>query len=207
MHTKSGRSFLGGPEKYLVKRFTKYVPLETYHLTLLTLVWSALVLVAGYLAQKNIDWLWLTVAAIVLQYITDLFDGAVGRYRKTGLVKWGFYMDHYLDYVFLACFVASFGFLLPNIHMLALTVILAAGFMISTFLDFGATQEFSIYHFGFGPTEIRIVFIAATILVWWKGAVLLAQVLPWFNLFMAVLLVSLVYRTQKQLWKQDMRNR
>ena len=137
MHTKSGRSFLGGPEKYLVKRFTKYVPLETYHLTLLTLVWSALVLVAGYLAQKNIDWLWLTVAAIVLQYITDLFDGAVGRYRKTGLVKWGFYMDHYLDYVFLACFVASFGFLLPNIHMLALTVILAAGFMISTFLDFG----------------------------------------------------------------------
>ncbi len=205
MHNKAGKSMLRAPEQLLVRRFTKYVPLETYHLTLLTLVWSALVLVAGYLAQTNIDWLWLTTAAIVLQYVTDLFDGAVGRHRKTGLVKWGFYMDHYLDFVFLACFVGSYAFLLADIRMLALTVILAAGFMVSTFLDFGATQEFSIYHFGFGPTEVRIVFILANTLVWWKGAAMLATVLPWFNLVMAVLLISLVYRTQKQLWKQDMR--
>ena len=38
---------------------------------------------------------------IVLHYFTDHFDGKLGKYRDTGLRKWGFYMDHLFDYGFL----------------------------------------------------------------------------------------------------------
>ena len=49
--------------------------------------------------------LWFVSLMIVLQYLTDLFDGEVGRQRNTGLIKWGFYMDHFLDYLFLSSLV------------------------------------------------------------------------------------------------------
>ncbi len=63
--------------------------LQTYHLTLLTLVWSGIIVVASYLAKDNIQWLWLVSFMIVCQYLSDLLDGAVGRYRNTGLIKMG----------------------------------------------------------------------------------------------------------------------
>ena len=87
----------------MVARYVTSVPgwLETYHLTLLTVVWCMGILLLGWLARGNIQWMWMISLMIVFQYITGLFDGAVGRYRNTGLVKWGFFMDHFLDYIFL----------------------------------------------------------------------------------------------------------
>jgi hypothetical protein len=35
------------------------------------------------------------------QWFTDCLDGALGRYRDTGIPKWGYYMDHFLDFVFM----------------------------------------------------------------------------------------------------------
>src|SRR5688572_16316355 len=95
---KVGESFFARPERWFVARFVGRIPrwLETYHLTMLTLVWSILIPLFGALARTNIHWLWMVSVMIVLQYITDLFDGAVGRLRGTGLVRWGFFMDHFL---------------------------------------------------------------------------------------------------------------
>jgi phosphatidylglycerophosphate synthase len=100
---KIGRSILSTPEQALVAWGTPRIPgyIETYHLTMLTLVWGFLNPVFGYLGQSNLQWLWMVCVMIVFQYITDLFDDAVGRKRRTGLIKWGFYMDHFLDYIFL----------------------------------------------------------------------------------------------------------
>ena len=85
-------------------RWVNRVPfwLETHHLTLLTIPWTGLVIASAWQVRESGDirWFWGVSLAIVLQYLTDLFDGAVGRTRNTGLVKWGFYMDHFLDYVF-----------------------------------------------------------------------------------------------------------
>ena len=75
--------------------------LETYHLTLLTPVWSIGIALFGYLAAGNLRWLLMTNFMIVLHYFTDHFDGKLGKYRNTGLRKWGFYMDHLFDYGFL----------------------------------------------------------------------------------------------------------
>ena len=71
--------------------------LETYHLTLLTPVWAILIVVFSYLAARDLRWLWMVSLMIVFHYFTDHFDGKLGKFRDTGLRKWGFYMDHLFD--------------------------------------------------------------------------------------------------------------
>ena len=98
---------------------------------------------------------------IILQYLTDLADGEVGRRRDTGLVKWGFFMDHLLDYIFLCCLVFAGYLMAPEntqIWFIPLLIIMGA-IMANSFLSFAATNEFEIYHYGMGPTESRIGFI------------------------------------------------
>ena len=94
--------FLAPLEKKFIDAACAYIPLQigTVHLTLMTILWSGGIVMAGYLARTDMRWLWLFSVCIFLQYVTDMLDGAVGRMRNTGLIKWGFYMDHFLDYIF-----------------------------------------------------------------------------------------------------------
>ena len=89
---KVGASMLFALEQRLIRVLLPLVPawLQTYHLTLLTLLWSALIVLFSYLSQEHVAWMWGTSLMIVSQYLTDLMDGAVGRHRGTGLVKWGY---------------------------------------------------------------------------------------------------------------------
>jgi hypothetical protein len=71
-------------------------------------------------------------------------------------------MDHFLDYIFLCCLVVAGYLIAPDgvqFWFVVLLVIMSA-FMVNSFLSFSATNEFEIYHYGVGPTETRIVFIA-----------------------------------------------
>src|ERR1700679_2697039 len=90
--------FLVPYEKRFLKAALPLVPLQvsTAHLTLMTVLWSVGIVISGYLAQGDTRWLWASSACILMQYITDMLDGEVGRSRNTGLIKWGFYMDHFL---------------------------------------------------------------------------------------------------------------
>ena len=93
---KTNTSFLSPLERRLAPIVIPRIPkwLETYHLTMLTLVWSLMILVFSFLAAKNLRWLWMVSLMIFLQWVTDHYDGKVGKYRNTGLVRWGYYMDH-----------------------------------------------------------------------------------------------------------------
>ena len=87
---KKGESILGPVEKRFVARWVNRIPawLETYRLTLLTIPWTGLVLVSAWQVRESADirWFWGVSLAIALQYLTDLFDGAVARTRNTELV-------------------------------------------------------------------------------------------------------------------------
>jgi phosphatidylglycerophosphate synthase len=103
--------------KPFVARWFNCVPfwLETHPLTLLTIPWTSLVIASAWKVREsgNIRWSWGVSLAIVLQYLTDLFDGAVGHTRNTGLVKCGFYMDHFLDYVFQCGLIIGYAIIAP----------------------------------------------------------------------------------------------
>jgi len=207
-HEKVGTSLLTGAEMWLKGKVVPKVPpwLETYHLTLTTVLWSGLVIGFSVLARSSLWWLAGVSAAIALQYVTDLFDGAVGRHRNTGLVKWGYYMDHFFDYVFMAAIVIGYAIIAPAglqywfLFLLALT----GGFMVNSFLTFAATNRFQIYFYGLGPTEFRILLIAVNTALVYTGTAHFAYTIPLTCGALALALAFLIWRTHRQLWRVDM---
>src|SRR3989344_1734285 len=158
-----------------------------------------------WLAKGNINWLWLISVMIILQYITDLFDGTLGRHRNTGLIKWGYYMDHFLDYLFLCSIIVAYSFLFPPefaIFFIGI-LILAAAFLVSTFLSFAASNKLSISFLNMGPTEGRIGLILLNTLLIVFGIPLAQKALPYIIGTEIIILLLMVYRTQKNLWKED----
>lgn len=208
---KFGKWIFSDLENRLVEKTIHLIPkwLETYHLTMMTLLWSVVIVLAGYLAEENINWFWLVSAMIVAQYITDLYDGKIGRLRNTGLVKWGYFMDHFLDYVFLCSILIAYSFLVPNeFRLLGLfTVMVIIGFMINFFLFFATTNRFKISHLGIGPTESRLIFIIANTLLIIFGAKYFLIALPFIGAVASLALVIVIWQSHKETWKMDMENK
>jgi len=205
---KINTSFLSPLERRLTPHVLPRIPvwLETYHLTMFTLLWSALILVFSYLAAGNIRWLWAVSAMIALQWATDYYDGKIGKYRNTGLVRWGYYMDHLLDYFFLTSIIIGYSFILPEQSRFQLLAMLAlfAAYDFSTFLAFSAMDKLKISYLKFGPTEFRLALIIVNALLILFGTKHMVNGLKWVNAGAAVGLCFLIYSTQKKIWRLDM---
>jgi len=208
---KTNTSFLSPLERRLAPIIVPLVPrwIETQHLTMLTLLWSLLILLFSFLAAGNIRWLWLVSVMISLQYVTDFIDGKVGKYRNTGLLRWGYYMDHLLDYFFLCSILLGYAFILPESSRFQLLLMLAlfAAYDFSTFLAFAATDKLNISHLKFGPTEFRLALIVINALLINFGTKHMIGGLKWVNAGAVVGLCALVYTTQKTIWQLDMKSR
>jgi phosphatidylglycerophosphate synthase len=208
---KINTSFLTPLERRLAPLVIPRIPrwLETYHLTMLTLVWSLLILLFSFWAARDIRWLWMVSVMIVLQYVTDYYDGKVGKYRNTGLVRWGYYMDHLLDYFFLCSVVIGYAFILPEKARLQLLLMLClfAAYDFSIFLAFAATDKLKISYLKFGPTEFRLALIIINALVIFFGTKHMTNGLKWVNGGAVVGLCFLIYSTQKQIWQLDMKGK
>ncbi len=162
---KKGQSILGPVERRFIDWAVPKVPrpILSHHLTALTAMWSAGTIAFGYLASDNLAWLHGVSVMVFLQWLTDSLDGSLGKYRKQGLVKWGFFADHILDLIFAASIVIAYSFLveawwLEFLFLILLLVTTAT--MAVSFLSFAATNQFQIAYYGIGPTEIRIGYIA-----------------------------------------------
>ena len=107
---------------YCVPRFPPWI--EGYHLTLTTVLWSAGLILSGYLAKQDLSWLWLASGMLFMQWFTDSFDGALGRYRDTGIPKWGFYMDHFLDFIFMCSILIGYAVLFEGLYRIIFLVLI-----------------------------------------------------------------------------------
>lgn len=205
--SKINTSILSPLERRLAPAVLPLVPawLETYHLTMLTLLWSGLILLFSYLAARDLRWLWLVSLMIFFHYITDHLDGKVGKYRNTGLVRWGYYMDHLLDYFFLCSVIIGYAFLLPagSLYHLLFMLAIFAGYEMSTFLAFAATDSLKISYLKFGPTEFRLALIIINALVIRFGSHYMASGLKYVNMGGLIGLALLIYKTHKKVWRLD----
>src|SRR5919112_1619508 len=206
--TKSSSSLLSPFERRLAARVVPRIPLwlGTHHLTMLTLAWCAGLVAFGYWAANDLRWLWGSSLMIALQWVTDFFDGKVGKHRGTGLVKWGFYADHLLDYAFLCAVLGAYAFVLPERAHLSLLLVLAVfgGLMVNSFLAFAATGRFHISHGKLGPTEFRLALVIINSLVVAYGTRRMTKTLPYVAAGGFVALCVLAYRTQRELWRHDL---
>ena len=207
---KHSPSLLTAVDRRLIQRLVPRVPraIRSHHLTMLTLLWSVLILIGDGLAMKNRAWLFAVSLVVAIQYITDAVDGKLGALRGDGLVRWGFYMDHLLDYVFLSSILLGYTLLVPsNLHWLMMAVlVVATGFMVSSFLACAVEGSLGISYLQMGPVEIRLLFIGINTWLALGGRAPLATVLPVILIASLTTLCSFVARTQRRLWNQDHRH-
>ena len=192
---------------YCVPRFPPWI--EGYHLTLTTVLWSAGLIFSGYLAKQDLRWLWLASGMLFMQWFTDSFDGALGRYRDTGIPKWGFYMDHFLDFIFMCSILIGYAVLFEGLYRIIFLVLIPifGAFMVNAYLSFAATTEFKITFLGMGPTELRLLIIILNTMIIIFGTGFVEKTLPFIPLFTMIALIIVVYRTQKYIWQIDMEDK
>lgn len=201
---------LAAMEKRFIVWLTPHFPawVETWQLTMLTVLWSLGVIGFGCLAGKtgNLHWLWVSSAMIFLQWFTDCFDGAIGRHKNTGLIKWGFFMDHFLDFVFMCSVFIGWSYLFDGVHnKLMWFMSLGMGcLMVNSFLNFGATNSFKITFLGTGPTEMRLYFMLINTAITIFGSGWFKTAMPYIFIAFWVGVSSVVYLTQRAIWKLDM---
>ena len=204
---KHSDSLLTSFERKAVAHLLEHVPLwvRPEHLTLLTLFWSALVLLASALAKGDRRWLWALSLLIACQYVTDAIDGKVGKLRNAGLVRWGYYMDHLLDYGFLCAILLGYTILLPAESQYLMTAVLAVcgGFMVSSFLARSVTGVLAISYFKIGPIEIRLVFMGINAWLATAGNASMLRVVPYVIGASLAVLVAMVFEIQRTLWHAD----
>lgn len=192
---------------WAVSRIPKFI--ETYHLTLLTLPLSILLIFIGKWSKFN-NYLFIIHAFIILaQYVSDILDGSLGRYRKTGLIRWGFFMDHFFDFVFANSIVVSYAFAFSiSVETTAVLLFITSGFFMHEFLigNIKGMVNTSGYY-GIGPTEARFAAILFDIVVALIGFYPSAVTIFVFTSLMILVLLYLTVKTQTALWNQDMKNK
>lgn len=205
---KLGQSLLGPIERRFIDWAVPRIPrrIMSHHLTSVTLLWAAGTVVFGWLATGDRAWLHGVSVMVFGQWLTDSLDGTLGKFRKQGLVKWGFYMDHLLDFLFAGSIVIAYSFLvdakwLEFLFLLLLLVTCAT--MAVSFLSFAATNQFQIAYYGIGPTEIRIGYIALNTFVVFAGTDIFSWGVPVVLALNVAAFVMMAVQTSTNLWRID----
>lgn len=122
---------------------------------------------AGY-AASNIDPAWLILAIIgyVLQWFGDSMDGSLARHRHIERPSYGYFIDHSCDGAVTLLILAGMG-LSPFVTMDVALVALAGYLLLSIHASLSARVlgEFKLSYLSAGPTELRLMLIALTIMM------------------------------------------
>jgi len=81
---KKGTGLFSNFDKWLAKTLLPHIPksIQTYHLTYTTILWSALIILGGYLANSNLKWL-IFVSLIIFFNISQIFSTAKLEKKET----------------------------------------------------------------------------------------------------------------------------
>lgn len=175
-----------GAEKKALRWLAVRMPawVNSDHLTLLGLVAQFFVGVSYALAAYDNRFLLAVNGFLVLNWFGDSLDGTLARFRNRQRPRYGFYVDHIIDSfgaVFLCVGLALSTYMSPLIAMAMLMSFLMLS--IETYLATYCLGEFKLGHFGFGPTEIRIVLAIGNFALLWKPLVhFLGGIYPLFDI-------------------------
>jgi phosphatidylglycerophosphate synthase len=165
-------SFLARMEKkaliWLAHRMPGWV--NSDHLTVLGLTAMMAAGLAYRLTWDDPRWLWAVNALIVVNWFGDSLDGTLARVRNKQRPRYGYYVDHVVDAVSAVFLFGGLG-LSPYMTWPVAVALLIAYLLLSveSYLATHAMGEFHISHFGFGPTELRLVLIAGNLALIVRG--------------------------------------
>ena len=114
-----------------------------------------------WLANYNVNYLWLASLSLVLNWYGDSLDGTLARVRETQRPKYGFFIDHSLDALTTCLFCIGLG--LSPMMQLSIAMFILAGYLcmsIYTYLSTIVMDKFRLTYASMGPTEARLIIIA-----------------------------------------------
>jgi archaetidylinositol phosphate synthase len=140
------------------------------HLTAIGLVGAALTL-AGYAASGTDRWwLWLAVAGYFVHWFGDSLDGSIARHRGIERPRYGYFLDHSADGIGNLFIVGGLG-LSPFVRFDVALIALCGYYLMSihAFLAARVLGELKLSYVAAGPTELRLLLIAITLLMFTFG--------------------------------------
>jgi phosphatidylglycerophosphate synthase len=185
-------------------------------LTSLALAAAAAIFVGYALSNENPAWLWLAVAGYVVHWFGDSLDGSVARFRRIERPRYGYFIDHSCDGIAILLILGGIGsspYVRVDVALFAVAAYLLLA--VNTFLTAKVMGDFPLSHLGAGPTELRLVLIALTIVMFAAGPdANVLRGLSGFDLFvggfatvlLAIFLVQ-TWRTGRVLAAQDNRRK
>jgi phosphatidylglycerophosphate synthase len=167
-------------------------------------VLGSIAVAAGYaLSPYKLAWLWLAIAGFCINWFGDSLDGSLARFRKIERPRFGYFIDHSLDAI--GNLAIALGLGLSVFVRLDVALFAISGYLllsIHTFLAARLVGEFRLSYLAGGPTELRLVLIAMTLLMLATGPQPL-QVMGWpvfdvlIGSFGAVLILLFVLQTAR----------
>ena len=156
---------------------------------------GAALVAAGYaLSSLDARWLWLSTIAYFINWFGDSLDGSLARFRKIERPKFGYFIDHSTDALGNMLIMLGLGaspYLRMDVAMFGLGGYLLLS--IHTFVAARVVDEFRLSYAAAGPTELRLVLIAMTLLMFVVGPnTIMATAFSAFDLFIGGLGIILV---------------
>jgi archaetidylinositol phosphate synthase len=155
---------LARPEQRLLEAIARRLPawLLPDHLTALAVLAAAGFAAAGALSAHGTGWLWAAAGLLAMQWLGDSLDGTLARVRRAERPRYGYYLDHLADAVSTALIGLGLG-LSPYMSLpIALVVVVAyLAASINTYLEAQAFGRMRLGYGRLGPTEARLVLLAA----------------------------------------------
>ena len=156
---------LAEPEKRLLTFVAKRLPaaVTSDHLTALGVVGALGTAVGFALTQHSAAWLWLASAMLMVQWFGDSLDGTLARVRNAERPKYGYYLDHVIDAF--STVVIGIGIGLSPYVQTEIALFLIVAYLILSINVYLETSVFGVFQLAYGklgPTELRILLIAAS---------------------------------------------
>jgi phosphatidylglycerophosphate synthase len=134
---------------------------------------GAITISAGYIFSLwNVHWLWLSIAGYFIHWLGDSLDGSVARYRNIERPKFGYFIDHSTDALANLIFLLGLG-VSPFVRLDVAMFALIGYFMLSihAFLAARVVSEMRLSYLAGGPTELRLILIAMTLVMIFIGRI------------------------------------
>lgn len=166
-------NFLARGERHILNGICARLPawVTPDQLTLLGLV-GAVMIFAGYVASNwGASWLLLAIAGYAVQWFGDSLDGSLARYRHIERPSYGYFIDHSCDGLTNLLILGGMG-LSPYVTLDVALVALAGYFLLCmhAFLSARVLGELKLSYLAAGPTELRLMLIALTVMMMVLGS-------------------------------------
>jgi phosphatidylglycerophosphate synthase len=168
MEQRDKKFLLAGPEARVLTAIARRLPrwVKPDHLTALGVL-TALGIAAAYVISNGDKlWLWAASGLLVVHWLGDSLDGTLARVRRSERPRYGYYLDHLVDAFATAAIGIGLG--LSPYMLLAVGLAIVVAYLILSINTYLETHAFGVFTLGygrFGPTEARLILIAANTLL------------------------------------------